>query len=438
MANFHKWVPGPDEADEWATTSGLQESIASEMFENLERSNAGFPGASAGNYVANSQSYVANGGLPYFKFTWFNGTDLISSRVRFSSALVGMLDPMSWFPGIYDGIQSHDQETLESTDQNQGLPNVITSFLAALNNSGLMRSGLAGGATTIEYSYGERAGEVGGVECVTSYIPNVAEQDDGITRSKSNQIFLGTDADDGTLGVLYQPTQQGANYSQTPQVVTTNQDSGAEWSDLGDAVDQLKPSIDNNTQKVQDLKDATDKLSATDRADTITHPDDVGEPGDLSGNVSIGGLSVFGSAGAVTELITVPAGWALLSSVPAMASALLATAGTLIATVLSTGWLQNLIQGVNAISTLTAPITALNVNVTKVATSVDTLEPLLERIAESLEAIQGEVVKDPEDPIETPGIINVIELASQARAEIEVQTHGTRFIASTGIAFDEE
>lgn len=460
MTTYERWFPGPNEADEFATMPGLKAAFTDDVFAKVIRPGAFWPGAPAGNYTPWDIVYFSNGGLPYLAVGWkdFATGHHLKLWIRFSSALVGMLDPFTWFPAIYAPLGTLTQAEWDEVGLHMS-SNWMTEFPVKLYQAGLTRSPIAATRSILAYTYGARSGEYYGVDWRGTYNPNPAEQGDGITDSHFSAFILGTDADDGTIGLAQTTAGVGENYSQTPQLVAEQPDQASSWDGLGDATDGVKDEISNTLPKFDNIKDALDKAGITNQPETVTHATDVGGAGDLAADTPVPGYSIFGAPGAASAMASAgpPAIYAL-SKVPAIITAFCSMAAAVGAGIMSIGLLGAMKSGFNTLVSALPGIGTIATAVEQITTSLDSLDVTvtnlndntatqaeqttaqtiaLDRIAVALEAIQGELVGTAEDQLNDPGIITVTELASQARSELEVRTHGQHFIASTGTVVEE-
>ena len=67
-----------------------------------------------------------------------------------------------------------------------------------------------------------------------------------------------------------------------------------------------------------------------------------------------------------------------------------------------------------------------------------TVETLLERIAEALEGIQGELVGDPEDQVSDPGLVTSLDRLLDASARLDVRMSGRTISIESGGVWEED
>jgi len=436
MASVVEWYPGPSSTEEYSTLASLKSAIQTHVLSQMTDGGIRSGLTSSPPYLLDAGSHAA-GSMPYFSYRFedVETSDYVDKRLRYSSALVGMLDPFSWFPDIYavSGLSWQDWN-LNRTSGKGGydLPSVIAS---PVNASGLCRSSITTSHfDRVVYSWGPRAGGTAGVELTQRYTPNAAEQEDGITASRWSAYILGDDADDGTLGVTGAPSGFGENYSQVPHVIVEGSDAASEWSDVKGDFGGIKDGIQNGiTPSIQDLRDRVSKLGPLAQRDTVTHPDDVGEPGDSAYVPGAEPLTpTFTSAAALPAIVTAPTTLLALSSIPAIVTAAMGMLGTAAATVLNLGWLQSSLDALGKLVDISTSADNVATEVQSAATEAGRSADALERIADSLEAIQAEVVRDLDATPPRAGLVNAVELASQTSTEITMKAKGFEMEASTG------
>lgn len=428
MPDF-KYLPGPTVAQEYATLEDLRDSIATNVFAQFVKRSAWGVGETSGQpYYAASCGYSANGGQPYLDIAWIATTGpYFHTYFRFSSALIGMLDPSTWFPGIYFPMATLPQSDWAAASAHT---NLVQNIAYTVGSSGMCRSPHNASPVSTTYSWGARAGQRWGMRVIGQYLPNEAEQSGPTPIRKSDwDLLIGaSDADDGTINALSNVLALGTSVTNTPQLVAYPGVQEASWGDLGTSVDGLAPVLTDFSDAVETALDQAARKVNHFPPDPVTNAADQGNPADLSGIPGSSGSNVFAAGSALPVLFAAPELVTSLSSVASIAVAGLAGVAATMMTVYKFGLVQRLKDLADWF--ISPPSNAPQV---RQADAQENNATELGRIADALERIADELCRDVGDPLAHPGIVNVTELASQARSEITLRSHGTLVTASTGV-----
>lgn len=372
---------------------------------------------------------------------------------------------------------------------------IVQSLGTVFYNAGLCRSPIGNyPAQVYQYTYGLNVGKAYGLTSSGYYNPNSSEQlppPDGPGLKRRVWIVLEacTDFNDGTVTTVSSSINYEANYSQVPQIVAENPGQQQSWTELGDGVDALDPrlqdvkdSIDNalpifmgDHPEVSDFMTKTPKAWRAEDPDCVTHASDqatdphtpyVANPSVALFSTPGAAAGLLSNAPAILEL-SKPVAWRAISSLGNAVST---------AYVLSTGVIGKLADAAVALKDTSLQLTggalaliadgglALReivqagidnyfdkvVELVDWATSSDgtpqrirdaqeqqadslaEATDYLRRIAEAMEAIKVETVRDPTNLAEYPGLIGAIEVNTQTKTEMEIQYHGLRVNAATG------
>lgn len=491
MADYVKWLPGPSQAEEYTGIEALGSAIKNQALAQFVKTAFGIGEVGTPPWTLGFSTFTTSGGpgLPYIQCSWGDvpKSNSVSFRFRFSSALIGMLDPASWFPGIYDGMAVNPQADWQRVhDANSAVIAGLCSSLASVAySSGLARSAPVAHLNLYRtYTWGPRIGKVYGVHTCASYPPNIAEQGmlPPIRNTEWNKTVWASDADDGTIALASEVVDMTAAISGYPQPVVTSGDGQASWDGLGDEVKNVKDSIDNALPTfVADLPELRDymikapKAWAVNDPESVTHPD--AQAGDPYTPVSVSPPArVFATGSALPVVLATPTLIATLSKPVAIKIAGAAATGIAMGTATAAGMWGKLADGAAATKDAALALTGgaldliadgglalrelVNGSIESYfdkmvevadwitssdgtpvrirdaqesqASSLEDAVDYLRRIAESLEEIQKEIVRDPASLDEYPGIIGAIEVAERTHTEMEICYHGLRVNAQTG------
>lgn len=495
MGNTIKYLPGPTIAEEYTSLQSLGEAIRDRVFAKIAVASLGWGETGTPPWVAGSSSwtYTANSGQPYLQHTWDDvpGTGTVQARFRFSSALVGMLDPTSWLTDIYlpMGLQTRAEwDSLYQRNTGTRYANLINSLSTIMSSSGLCRSPvLSSSVAVFLHTFGANVGKAYGLSLYGIYNPNSSEQlpppaGPGIKRGQWSLNLTCIDADDGTISWFTNQLNIGGPYSSIPQVVTQPGGSDASWQDLADATDLIPPSIgdvkdsiDNNWKQLQaDIPGVDEfwtklpKSIQYDDPEAVTHPDDQAtDP--WTPVVASPPAQAAVNPGFLPAVLAVPYALATISKPALVKVGSVMATGVASAEAYRSGFFSKVanaaqnfvdvlsdkavdlvdwITGPSGVPTLTGqavqngvswltgpnnPATRTAEATERQADSCESAHELVERIAVALERIADELCRDPEDPAHKPGITNAVELASQTKSEITLRAHGIVCEAATGM-----
>jgi hypothetical protein len=307
----------------------------------------------------------------------------------------------------------------------------------------------AASITKLAYTYGPNLGQTWGWEVYGYYNASAAEhdRDPPVRDYRWRDYVVASDWDDGTLNGSWGGIALGESTELVPHVVVEPGGQAEGWEDLATGLDLIPPSIDEGLDDVSLGLDTISRAATIIRPDATTHPDDVGNPDDLAAPPSPTGTATFAAAGGLPALWAAPTLMLSLSKPISILMSGIAMLGGMAAAI----WSSGIIPAMSAVMTTVASgswLTSWDRSADAAAsignrlgnsaeTEDGSIAAILERIAVAIEAIQGEVVRDTEDPLAKPGIVNAVELASQARSEITLRSHGQMVTCSTGVIEEE-
>lgn len=481
MPTFYKYLPGPTANEEYSSLAALKASIETNSMQRPVVNGAlgwGESGTPPWYQCETGWTYTANGGLPYLQVTFTDSTssNILVLRYRYALALVGLLDPLTWFPGIFSPLSLVAQSLWQLANTRISTlihANLVGTLYNAVENAALCGSTSLGSLTSgnMTYSYGSKSGQVFGCWIAGSYAPTVPEQGSGIKRSYWLEYLIAPDADDGTIGLIQGSGTMGENYSQVPYLTLTTAGQDGAWGDLGTQVGYIGPeiagvkgSIDNALVSfVADNPNLPLSWVKVPKALALQDPEAVTHASDQTGDsytpvIGTPPAALFSVPGAVSACVASPTTMLALSKPAAIKVVSLAATGVAAATAISVGLMGKLATAADAVSTwvsggvetyfdkmvelvdwmqsASAPPTRTADATERQADASEGASEILERIAVALERIADEVCRDPADPIVKQGIVNAVELASQARSELEVRVAGVHVSAMTGVVVD--
>ena len=235
----------------------------------------------------------------------------------------------------------------------------------------------------------------------------------------------------------------------------------ASWQDLADGMGLVPPSVDGVKDAIDNalpvfVADYPDlpamwtkvpKSIAVGDPEAVTHPD--AQAGDsYTPVVASPPAAVFASGAALPAILATPTLIATLSKPVAIKVAAAAASGIAAGTMVQTGVLTKVADAAQAmldtvfdkVVDLVDWFQAPGSPPARAATAQESLADCCETLCENidkiriaLERIADEVCRDPDDPLTKPGLVNAVELASEARSEVELLAHGFRVTAQTGV-----
>jgi hypothetical protein len=419
MATFTSYYPGPTINEEFATLTGLRDSIAANAVPYLNGAPPAPGSPPSGVWVTQGWGFVTAAAGPLLELN-LSGQDGAAGntwrvRFRFSTTLLGTLDPGLWLNGTddpnlgkFDPFELQDLVARTSTSQ---VVQHLTDLTTILVTSGLCQGvfTLNTGAVRQVPNEGPSANLYHGVTYNAAYDPHPSETTSGFVPMYYDQFYsvglAGINVSVGNLGY-------GTAVDATPVVVIQGGSQENNWNNLVDV--SLTNLFVNNT--------------------SVTNSGDLGgptppseEPAPVDVNVE-----VFANPGALVPLLD---GTTAISELTTVASLVVAAIAGVAASVI--GWLTNLGSWLGAATEIEGTLPDLVKDATFLGqASAATVE--LARIADALEAIQ-ECICGTDTPVETRPLRDVLADASlnlqavaETRQELHLKTKGIEVQAETG------
>lgn len=426
MAIYYVYHPGPSITPEYASADALRAAIASTQTPLFQATSAG-GGSPSGDWLHPGWSQ-SGGGQPFLQIE-YQGRGAASGhycrhRYRFSTAVLGTLDPSAWWDGVNDPSVGK-WTTLEMLQAvyayGTQYPGAFhTNLPTVVRSSGLCSGTFNTNTASVRLvpAGSPVAGEIFAVHHDLRYDPSGSEYTSGYYPLFYDQLHLGgsgyanVNVAEGDLGI-------GNSQSTVPVVVInegTPQEAG--WNSLQQTLTQ---NIWNSNTFVTNSSDLGGGSDATEPA-----VPDIELEVFTTGNVL---PAVVAGTTAITSLTTWPA--ALLAGIVALGSA-------------AVGWLTNLATWTAAAGAAASNLPLLPTLASQAANSAaeiaqDELARLeLIRIADALEAIQAQLTAS--SPVDGSTMHDKMEevrasmdAVATSRSEIDLQSKGIRVQAQGGV-----
>lgn len=421
---------GGDPAPEFSTIELLLEGYRLFWQADPAPLSFGLGETGTGPYRIGAATYSYNNGSPFFQIQWNPVSGAIFyDRYRFAAGLLSLGDPSQIIPTYHTNLTQIDQTVWDSE----------RSFITSTANTllGLMMANLCpgayanGGIASGFYTYGPKAGQSWGFTTYGTYTPSGSDQALGRPTLSYQGTFRMSGSEDATLAISTAGETIGQTTVQAPMLVVQAGTQEASWTNLTTGVGSL-------ADQLTVLSDLTERQ--TPGLDVPTHPDDVLQTGNLA--MAPGGPpQIFAQGASLPALVAVPTSIALLSSAPAITVVATAALGMLASTIYNSGivgqavsWLTGTGGGSGTIAQIANGVQTISQG-TPYANQVNELISEIRKLRIAVEAIQGEVVRVEGDPTK-PGLVTAVELASQARSEIILKSHGQEITCSTGVVIE--
>jgi hypothetical protein len=418
----YKFFPGPTNGEAYNTFQDLVTAIQFNAAQNWYRGAGWNVGeTSSGPWTCTEWNYSYSGGTPYFQAVYQPSSGpAFSEYYRFDASLLGTVDSTQWVTSILDPMAFVQQSTW------QAAPTVPTTFAAellAVASGNLVPGSIPASFSQLKYQYGAKAGQLYGIKGQGRYEPTLGEQQIPRLTYDWQRTILASDADDGTIAVSTDGITLGAGVQQVPVLAVQPGIQQAGWDDLAGNLTVLS----DQSQR--------DPLSL----DVPVSADAVADPNQQASLPGVEPPTILAAGVNLPAVIAVPSAIALLSSAPAIWVAGAAALGMVASQVYNSGLIGQIGSWLGWYQAAGSPPQIIADGITTIAANsggggsafpqagIDALE----RIADACERIADEVCEVPGDPTQ-PGITNAVELASQARSEITLRSHGQLVTCSTG------
>jgi len=427
VTTYTRWYPGPNDVPEYSTGEGLRAGIAgSAPVQHLD----GSPGGSAPAGIWTMVGWQATGpaGSPYLQID-ANGSGGAAGhfwrgRFRYSTAMLGTIDPSAWFNGTSDPIAGKLGSLLDFTVSyalnSSAQRAYLIDLLTVLRGSGLCLGTIDTNTGTYLFmpAGAPNGGDVYGIHRTTAYDPAVSEYGTGYNPLRYDRIHLGgtgyanLNLSEGNIGI-------GTSQSTVPVVVVQEGSQETNWNSLVET--NLTQIFNSNT--------------------TVTHPDDLGGPDPGANEPAVVDVQVHGfvNAGTLPAIIN---GTRAVTTVFTLPGLLLSFLGAATVYIIQYGLkLADWLGAANALTQYLPDLPTLDgieaegvldrLEQAKQTTAQERIATALECVCAQLKASVAEDGSTMHDKAEE--IRASMDAVATSRSEIELQMKGIRVQAQGGV-----
>jgi len=416
LAVYTQFFPGPSSTEEYFSLTAMRDSIGSNIFLRLDGSPGG--GAPAGTWIHQAWNFTG-GATPRVRWEAV-GSDAAAGHTyraefRFSTLLLGTLDPSLWFNGTDDPLLGKmDSLGVQDVVSKYGTARVASFYQGLLPNA--VNAGLSTGTPISAFSAqtvtdGPNAGLVYAAKGEHYYDPTTPEFNLGFQQLFYQQTYI-AEAPLAGVNISTGQTGIGTAVDATPVVQIQGGSQTTSWNTF--------------TQSIQT------NLWQSNTA--VTNIGDLGGPTPVANEPTIGDvkIEVFANPGA---LVAYEAGTGALSGLTTVAGAVLATLAGVYGAV--SAFLTNIGSWLGALAEVESCLPSL---VTEAAhlQQLSTIASESTRIADALECICAQLqASAPPDGTTIHDQLKetreALDAVATTRAEIELQAKGIRVVATGGV-----